>query len=172
MICQQQNQTVIMKPKFQNLLPALALLSTLNLQPSTVLAQGTAFTYQGRLNDGANPASGVYDFRFILYNSDIGGSQTGPILTNNTVALSAGLFTTPLDFDPAVFGGTIYWLEIALRTNGGGAFVPLNPRQQLTPSPYAIMAASAGSLPGPLLAAHFIGPVAPAQLPATLPTVP
>ena len=29
----------------------LLLLSTLTLQPSTLLAQGTAFTYQGRLND-------------------------------------------------------------------------------------------------------------------------
>src|SRR5438093_7038473 len=39
-------------------------LSTLNPQLSTLFAQGTAFTYQGRLNDGANPASGSYDLRF------------------------------------------------------------------------------------------------------------
>ena len=26
-------------------------------------AQGTAFTYQGRLNDGAGPANGTYDIR-------------------------------------------------------------------------------------------------------------
>ena len=30
-------------------------------------AQGTAFTYQGRLNDAANPANGVYDLRFAIY---------------------------------------------------------------------------------------------------------
>src|SRR5438270_898653 len=36
----------------------LCLLATLNPQLSTVLAQGTAFTYQGRLNDGGNPAWG------------------------------------------------------------------------------------------------------------------
>src|SRR2546425_34058 len=112
-----------MKLKFQDLLPALALVSILNLQPSTVFAQGTAFTYQGQLNDGATPASGVYDFRFILYTSDVGGNQTGPIVTNNAVAISGGLFTTPLNFGPAVFGGAIYWLEIAVRTNSGGAFV-------------------------------------------------
>lgn len=32
-------------------------------QLSTCFAQGTAFTYQGQLNDGANPASGIYDLR-------------------------------------------------------------------------------------------------------------
>jgi len=39
---------------------------------------GTAFTYQGRLSAGGQPASGSYDLRFILYNADIGGSQVGP----------------------------------------------------------------------------------------------
>ena len=45
----------------------LLLLSTLNPQLSTVHAQGTAFTYQGRLNDGVNPAGGIYDLRFTIY---------------------------------------------------------------------------------------------------------
>ncbi len=27
----------------------------------------TAFTYQGRLVDGGNPANGLYDFEFTLY---------------------------------------------------------------------------------------------------------
>ena len=31
-----------------------------------VAAQGTAFTYQGRLTDGTNPVTGNYDLRFIL----------------------------------------------------------------------------------------------------------
>ena len=31
-------------------------------------AQGTAFTYQGRLNDGGNPANGFYDLTFQLWN--------------------------------------------------------------------------------------------------------
>ena len=29
-------------------------------------AQGTAFTYQGKLSDGGAPASGSYDFQFGL----------------------------------------------------------------------------------------------------------
>jgi hypothetical protein len=35
------------------------------------LAQGTAFTYQGRLNNGGSPASGLYDLRFTIYDSSI-----------------------------------------------------------------------------------------------------
>ena len=42
----------------------LALLATLNQQLSTLHAQTTVFTYQGRRNDGGNPAGGSYDLRF------------------------------------------------------------------------------------------------------------
>ncbi len=42
--------------------------SIISLQLSTVFAQGTAFTYNGRLNDGTNPATGSYDLTFTLYN--------------------------------------------------------------------------------------------------------
>ena len=47
----------------------LLLLSTLNSQLASAHAQGTAFTYQGRLNDGANPANGDYDLRFAIYDA-------------------------------------------------------------------------------------------------------
>ena len=49
---------------------ALALLSTLNPQLSTLFAQGTAFTYQGRLLEGTNLANGSHDLRFILFDVD------------------------------------------------------------------------------------------------------
>ena len=42
----------------------LLALSTLNFQPATAFAQGTGFSYQGRLNDGGSPATGIYDLRF------------------------------------------------------------------------------------------------------------
>jgi len=56
-----------MKSRIQHTLLALALLSTFT---TFYVAQlfaaplGTAFTYQGRLTDGANPATGIYDLRF------------------------------------------------------------------------------------------------------------
>ncbi|MDB6016144.1 MAG: Alpha-tubulin suppressor and related protein-like protein, partial [Pedosphaera sp.] len=40
-------------------------------------AQGTAFTYQGRLVDNSNPANGIYDFRFSLFDNSTGGTQFG-----------------------------------------------------------------------------------------------
>jgi hypothetical protein len=48
---------------------ALLLLGAGPLGAQTPL--GTAFTYQGRLTDGGGPASGAYDFQFILYNAAI-----------------------------------------------------------------------------------------------------
>jgi hypothetical protein len=135
-----------MKTQIQNLVVALVLLAlpTLNLQLSTAHAQGTAFTYQGRLNDGANPANGHYDFQFIMFSQSQFGNPVGPILTNSNVAVNNGLFTVTLDFGGGIFTGTNYWLDISVRTNGGGAFTELSPRQTLTPTPYAI---SAGNLP-------------------------
>jgi len=107
----------------------------------TAFAQGTAFTYQGRLNDGPNPANGSFDLTFTVYDgTGSGANVVGPILTNSALAVSNGLFTTALDFGAGVFPGSARWLEIGVRTNGGGAFTTLWPRQELTPAPYAITA--------------------------------
>src|SRR5947207_3514348 len=97
---------------------ALTFFSTLNLQLSTLHAQSTAFTYQGRLNDGANPASGNYDLRFTIYDSPSGGVVAGGPLTNAPTGASNGLFTVTLDFGAGVFTGPARWLEIGVRTNG------------------------------------------------------
>lgn len=136
-----------MKTRTQNQIVALALLallSTLNPQLSTAFAQGTAFTYQGRLNSGGTAASGSYDLRFVLYDSSVGGNQEGPILTNSAASVSNGLFTVTMDFGN-VFPGAARWLDLGVRTNGGGAFVTLNTRQLLTPAPYAITAGNVAS---------------------------
>src|SRR5262245_59736006 len=96
---------------------ALALLSTLNSQLSTVFAQGTAFTYQGRLTDGTNAANGNYDLTFSVWISNTGPSQIGVTQTNRPVTVSNGLFTVTLDFGSGVFTGLARWLEIGVRTN-------------------------------------------------------
>lgn len=137
---------MIMKTKFTPQTHALLalILSTLVHQPSTSLAQGTAFSYQGRLNDGANPASGIYDLRFTLYDSTNNpGVMVGGPVTNSAIAISSGLFTVTLDFGAPVFDGQQRWLEVAAQTNGGSAFSVLSPRQPITATPYAIKAASA-----------------------------
>jgi hypothetical protein len=130
----------------------LALLSTLNPLPSALFAQGTAFTYQGRLTDGVNPASGIYDLRFTIFDStNLPGVIVAGPLTNSATGVTNGFFTIALDFGSGPFtSGAPRWLEIGVRTNGGGAFAALAPRQQLTPTPYAIYAegASAAGLNG------------------------
>lgn len=124
------------------------LLATLNAGLLTAYAQGTAFTYQGRLNDGSTFANGSYDLLFTLYNTNTTGVALAGPATNSAVAVSNGLFTTLIDFGPAVFTGDSNWLEIAVRTNGGSSFTTLVPRQPITPVPYAITAESANNLAG------------------------
>jgi len=122
-------------------------------------AQGTAFTYQGRLNDGGSPASGTYDLRFVIYDStnSPGTVIAGPI-TNSATAVSNGLFTVNLNFGPGVFTGPARWLDIGVRTNGSpNPFTILSPRQPLTPTPYAIFANGASNLFGTLPAAQLAG---------------
>jgi len=127
-----------MKTKFNPLaLMALGII----LLPSA-FAQGTAFTYQGRLNSGASPANGSYDLTFALFSVNSGAGQVGNTITNPAVAVSNGLFTVLLDFGNQ-FPGANRWLEIGVRTNGAAAYTTLTPRQPITPAPYAIFAADA-----------------------------
>ena len=112
-------------------------------------AQTTAFTYQGRLDHGGASANGSYDFRFTIYNAATDGSAISGSATNNATAVSNGLFTVTLDFGSVPFDGGNRWLDIGVRTNGGGdPFTSLNPRQLITPAPYAITAARlSGTVP-------------------------
>ena len=119
---------------------ALTLLLTINFQLSTLRAQGTAFTYQGRLTDNGAPANGNYDFEFVLFSTNQFGFPVGPVPSTNTV-VTDGLFTVSLDFG-GIFTGTNYWLDIFVRTNGAASFTELTPRQPIMPAPYAVLAES------------------------------
>src|SRR5471030_958799 len=96
---------------------ALTLLSTFNFQLSTCSAQGTAFTYQGRLNNGGSAANGSYDIAFTLYTTNVTGSAIAGPVTNTAVAVTNGLFITLVDFGPGAFTGTSNWLALAVSTN-------------------------------------------------------
>jgi hypothetical protein len=125
-------------------------------------AQGTAFTYQGRMNDGANPAAGIYDLRFAIYDSLTAGARQGNFVTNSAVSVSNGLFTVTLDFGAGIFTGPARWMEIAVRS--GAIYTNLVPRQPVTPTPYAIYSGGAtasglsGQITGSQIAAGSIGP--------------
>lgn len=121
-----------------------------NLCPPA-FAQGSAFTYQGRLNDGSIAASGTYDLQFALFDAASGGTQQSGTWTQLAQGVTNGLFTVTLDFG-GFFPGADRWLEIGVRTNGGGAFTTLTPRQKFTATPYAI---TAGNLSGNITTAQL-----------------
>ena len=130
------------------LLPAI-LHAGLLIAANSGRAQGTAFTYQGSLSDSDHPANGQYDLQFTVLDAATNGNSVSGTITNLATAVSNGLFTSALDFGSNVFNGPARWLEIGVRTNGNaGSFAILAPRQQLTPAPYAITAATiSGALP-------------------------
>lgn len=102
-------------------------------------AQTTAFTYQGRLQSANGPATGLYDFNFLLHSTAGGGTPlTGPVVLS-AVPVTNGVFSVVLDFGDR-FPGADRWLEIAVRTNRGLAYTTLSPRQRLTSTPYAVRA--------------------------------
>src|ERR1035437_8315573 len=96
-----------MKTSIKELFIMLSLLAGIN----QAAAQGTAFTYNGNLSDGGNPANASYDLQFTLYDAGTKGNVFGS-LTNTATAVSNGLFLVTLDFG-SVFNGSNYWLEIA-----------------------------------------------------------
>ncbi len=150
-----------MKKLFSSLALAACFGSLLtSIQP--VFAQGTAFTYQGQLQNNGSPANGNYDFTFALFNNNSTNTgQVGSTLTNTNVGVTNGLFTVTLDFGP-VFMGNATWLAIGARPNGAAGFTALNPLQELTPAPYAIYSPNAGT------AANVTGPISLSQLPAAV----
>lgn|GEM_PF-1185523 len=111
---------------------------------------GTAFTYQGRLIDANEPADGLYDLQFKLYNALVGGAQQGIINTVQDLDVIDGYFTVSLDFGSGIFDGSDRWLEIGVRAgelNDPNGYTLLSPRQQVMSTPYALYAAS--GTPGP-----------------------
>jgi Chaperone of endosialidase len=115
------------------------------LSLATAEAQQTAFTYQGRLTDGGNVASGNYDLQFALFDSSTSGAQISTTQTLASVSVSAGVFTVSLDFGANAFNGANRYLEISARPSGSGSFVTLSPRQPISSTPYAVKSVSAVS---------------------------
>jgi hypothetical protein len=167
-----------MKNLFTRLALAAALCSLLiSIQP--ILAQGTAFTYQGQLGSNGVPLNGNYDFEFSMYPNAAGtGSPLGTgTATQTAIGVSNGLFTTTLNFG-AVFTGNATWLAISVRSNGVPPYTAMTPLQELTPTPYAIYTPNAGSAAtattagtaSSVAAANITGTVSLAQLPAAVVT--
>ncbi|HEV2329429.1 MAG TPA: tail fiber domain-containing protein [Verrucomicrobiae bacterium] len=143
--------------------PVLLALSVFNLPLSTARAQGTAFAYQGQLQNNGSPAHGTFNFQFSLFTSSTNGTAVAGPVTNNAVLVTNGLFAVSIDFGSTVWNGATNFLEIAVETNKASSFTALAPRQQILPVPYAIFAEGAN-------AAGLIGTVPVAQLPTFIVT--
>ena len=121
-------------------------LMVLSAYPVEAVPMGTAWTYQGRLMDANGPADGVFEFQFELYDSPEDGNQLDGTFALRSVDVIDGYFTVELDFGGGVFAGDACWLEIGLRPgNTTNPFTILTPRQELTPTPYALYAANASA---------------------------
>ncbi|MGE3313384.1 MAG: hypothetical protein AB7O66_25750, partial [Limisphaerales bacterium] len=144
-------------------LPVVAILASLLLAASAG-AQSTSFTFQGRLKDGADPASGLHDFRFRLFDAASGGAQVGATQCVDDVPVSEGMFAAVLDFGQQFASPAPRFLEIEVRRDTGlgcaspTGFVALAPRQALSAVPLANHAKSAfaldaanGSIPSAVL---------------------
>lgn len=119
---------------------------------STAAAQPTAFTYQGRLTSASQPAAGLHDLRFRLFDAASGGAQVGAVQCADNVPVGGGLFTVAIDFGPQFITPSARFLEIDVRADTGqncsspSGFVTLTPRQLLTAAPLATHARSAFAL--------------------------
>lgn len=114
----------------------LLALAVLCSAPLPALAIGTAFTYQGTLEDGGSAANGSYDLQFQLL--DGGGVAVGAPLVAQDVNVVKGVFTVELDFGGAAFDGSDRRLRIGVRPGpSAAAFTLLAPPSDLNPTPYA-----------------------------------
>ena len=105
----------------------------------------STFTYQGQLNSNGNAVTGPCNFQFGLWDAASVGLQVGVTQTLTTVTVTSGQFSVLLDFGPTVFNGDARWLQLAVQCGSDAGFTALNPRQALTPTPYAVYATDSHS---------------------------
>lgn len=138
---------------------------------STVaFAQTSSFVYQGKLQDGGIAANGTYQFQFRLYDASSGGGQIGQTIADLGATVTNGIFAINLDFGVASFNGAARFLEIGVRLGGSGQpYTILNPRQQISSTPYAVKSLNADAATTAITAnnAENLGGVAAAQFVVT-----
>jgi hypothetical protein len=99
---------------------------------------GSAFTYQGSLAQNGTPVTGNYEIEFKLFDSEIGGTQSGPTLTRPSVAVTTGVFSESLDFGAAPLWGPARWVELSVRLAGTTDPYVVFPRQRVNAAPFAV----------------------------------
>ncbi|UCC29923.1 MAG: hypothetical protein JSU86_17190, partial [Phycisphaerales bacterium] len=127
-----------MSRKIMSFLGTLAVLVPVGAASGQPHQMGTAFSYQGQLEDGGSPANGLYDFEFKLCDDPV-AACTLATTTVEDEQVDEGLFAVEIDFGADVFNGQGRWLEMGVRPGAStGAYTPLTPRQKVIPTPHAL----------------------------------
>jgi hypothetical protein len=101
-------------------------------------------------NAGGSPLNGSYDFKFTLFDAPTGGTQLGPQLCTDNLAVTGGNVSLQLDFGPQ-FTGQQRFVEIQVRQDTGlncsdpTGFTILSPRQAVTAVPYGLYSLNAAA---------------------------
>jgi hypothetical protein len=102
-------------------------------QVGSVTASGevvaSAISYQGVLKEGGNPANGLRAVTFTFYTDSL--CSTKVYTVTQSVTVIDGLFSTPLNVDPAIFDGQALWMEARVSGVEMGC-------QEILPVPYAL----------------------------------
>jgi subtilisin-like proprotein convertase family protein len=112
---------------------------------ATTPSSPSTFTYQGRLDGGQ--ATGTINARFSLWSHPsitiIGNRLSAPV-TVSGIAVTNGLFTTPVNLGVPVPADIQTWLQVEISSPAGAPFVALTPRQPITAAPLAGAASALG----------------------------
>lgn len=112
----------------------------------SVFAQSTAFSYQGKLNDGGSSANGTYLMEFELYDDLSAGAQVGSTVALNSVSVVNGIFNVDLDFGANAFTGGARFLSVKVKKAAEPTFTTLSPRQPVSSVPYAVRSLNAANV--------------------------
>lgn len=120
------------------------IVASLFLVTPVVRAQGTAFTYQGLLKSNGVPFTGLIDLNISVHDAPTNGTSLGGSTLFDDHPVTNGLFTVTLDpLHPAIFTGGPRYLSVLVRAaESTGSFIQLNPKQLISPTPYAITASN------------------------------
>jgi hypothetical protein len=131
-------------PPTRRILSALSIVLSLGLALAAFAEPlGAGFTYQGQLQRNGAAYNGTCNFQFSLWDAASAGTQKGPTQSIDSVNVVNGLFTVVLDFRASSTGdqpfeGDAFWIAARVQCSGDGGFTPLDPRQPITPTPYAL----------------------------------
>lgn len=120
-----------------------------------------AFTYQGYLEQGGQPAAGTFTIAASLFAESSGSDPVTPPIVLGGITTLDGRFSVELDFPSTAFDGSPRWLEISVGAQGSPGLTTLAPRQALSPVPYAVHALNGGGTQGPKGDPGEPGPMGP-----------